>query len=300
MDRYSRPPRLGEHGDVLWDGLVYDDTQGRLAQRELERSREELRSLSRHLQSVREEEKARIAREVHDELGSTLTALRMDLDWMADRLPAGMEPLREKRSAMVKLVEAAVAATRKIVTDLRPSILDDLGLGAAVRWQAAEFQKHTGVPIEVEAPDTDGAIDRDAALALFRIFQETLTNVARHAKATRVWVDLAISEEGYVLQVRDNGAGMSQKDLVKGTSHGLRGMRERAQQFGGDVSVSSQPGGGDAGRVYAGDPIAVEAYGRVIRKARDTSAPERRHSPPRRARPLACLRQRASDAPEQL
>jgi len=237
-------PRLGEHGDVLWDGLVYDDTQARLAQRELERSREELRSLSRHLQSVREEEKARIAREVHDELGSTLTALRMDLDWMAERLPAEMEPLREKRSAMVKLVEAAVAATRKIVTDLRPSILDDLGLGAAVRWQAAEFQKHTGVPIEVEAPDTDGAIDRDAALALFRIFQETLTNVARHAKATRVWVDLAISEEGYVLQVRDNGAGMSQKDLVRGTSHGLRGMRERAQQFGGDVSVSSQPGAG--------------------------------------------------------
>jgi two-component system, NarL family, sensor histidine kinase UhpB len=237
-------PRRGEHGDVLWDGLVYDDTAARLAQRELERSREELRSLSRHLQSVREEEKARIAREVHDELGSTLTALRMDLDWMASRLPAEMEPLREKRSAMVKLVEAAVAATRKIVTDLRPSILDDLGLAPAVRWQAAEFQKHTGIPIEVEAPDTDGKIQRDTALALFRIFQETLTNVARHAKATRVWVDLAVSEKGYVLQVRDDGAGMSKKDLVKATSHGLRGMRERAQQFGGDVSVTSEPGQG--------------------------------------------------------
>jgi len=237
-------PRRGDHGDVLWDGLVYDDTAARLAQRELERSREELRSLSRHLQSVREEEKARIAREVHDELGSTLTALRMDLDWMGERLPAEMEPLREKRSAMVKLVEAAVAATRKIVTDLRPSILDDLGLAAAVRWQATEFQKHTGVPIDVESPETHGSVEREAALALFRIFQETLTNVARHAKASRVWVDLAISEEGYVLQVRDNGAGMSEKDMVKATSHGLRGMRERAQQFGGDVSVSSQPGRG--------------------------------------------------------
>jgi two-component system, NarL family, sensor histidine kinase UhpB len=237
-------PRRGDHGEVLWDGLVYDDTAARLAQHELERSREELRSLSRHLQSVREEEKARIAREVHDELGSTLTALRMDLDWMGERLPAEMEPLREKRSAMVKLVEAAVAATRKIVTDLRPSILDDLGLAAAVRWQASEFQKHTGIPIEVEAPDTDGKIQRDTALALFRIFQETLTNVARHAKATRVWVDLAVSEEGYVLQVRDDGAGISETDLVKATSHGLRGMRERAQQFGGDVSVSSQPGQG--------------------------------------------------------
>jgi signal transduction histidine kinase len=237
-------PRRPDNGNVLWDGLVYDDTQGRLAQHELERSREELRSLSRHLQSVREEEKARIAREVHDELGSTLTALRMDLDWIADRLPAGMETLREKRSAMVKLVEAAVVATRKIVTDLRPSILDDLGLAAAVRWQAAEFEKHTGVPIEVETPHTNGVVQREAALALFRIFQETLTNVARHAKATRVWVDLAINEQGYVLQVRDNGTGMGEKDLAKATSHGLRGMRERAQQFGGDVSVSSQPGRG--------------------------------------------------------
>jgi len=223
---------------------VYDDTQGRLAQRELERSREDLRSLSRHLQSVREEEKARIAREVHDELGSTLTALRMDLDWMAERLPPDMEPLREKRAAMVRLVESAVAATRKIVTDLRPSILDDLGLAAAVRWEAAEFKKHTGVPIEVEAPDMDGAVQREAALALFRIFQETLTNVARHAKASRVWVHLAVNEKGYVLQVRDDGAGMDEKDLVKTNSHGLRGMRERAQQFGGDVSVSSQPGRG--------------------------------------------------------
>ena len=237
-------PRRGDHGEVLWDGLVYDDTQGRLAQRELERSREELRSLSRHLQTVREEEKARIAREVHDELGSTLTALRMDLDWMAARLPADMEPLREKRSAMVKLVEAAVAATRKIVTDLRPSILDDLGLAAAVRWQASEFQKHTGVPIEVEAPFEDGPIQRETSLALFRIFQETLTNVARHAKATRVWVDLVVSDTGYVLRVRDDGAGMSEKELVKATSHGVRGMRERAQQFGGDVTVSSQLGGG--------------------------------------------------------
>ena len=237
-------PRRPDHGDVLWDGLVYDDTQGRLAQRELERSREDLRSLSRHLQSVREEEKARIAREVHDELGSTLTALRMDLDWMAERLPPDMEPLREKRAAMVRLVESAVAATRKIVTDLRPSILDDLGLAAAVRWEAAEFKKHTGVPIEVEAPDMDGAVQREAALALFRIFQETLTNVARHAKASRVWVHLAVNEKGYVLQVRDDGAGMDEKDLVKTNSHGLRGMRERAQQFGGDVSVSSQPGRG--------------------------------------------------------
>ncbi len=117
---------------------------------------------------------------------------------------------------MVKLVEAAVAATRKIVTDLRPSVLDDLGLAAAVRWQASEFQKHTGVAIEVEAPYEDAPVHRDTALALFRIFQETLTNVARHAKATHVWVDLSLGDAGYVLRVRDDGDGMSEKELIKG------------------------------------------------------------------------------------
>ena len=186
---------------------------------------------------MREEEKARIAREVHDELGSTLTALRMDLDWLGEQLPAELASLRQKRSAMVKLVEAAVAATRKIVTDLRPSILDDLGLAAALRWQASEHQKHTGVQVIVETPDPDIPIERD----LFRIFQETLTNVARHAKATKVAVELEATDSAYVLQVRDNGVGMSPVDISKPESHGIRGIRERAQQLGGNLSVASQP-----------------------------------------------------------
>ena len=233
-------PRRTDHA-TLWDGLVFDDTQSRLAQLEIERSREELRSLSRYLQTVREEEKARIAREVHDELGSTLTALRMDLDWLGEQLPPELASLRQKRSAMVKLVEAAVAATRKIVTDLRPSILDDLGLAAALRWQASEHQKHTGVQVIVETPDPDIPIERDIALTLFRIFQETLTNVARHAKATNVAVELEATDSAYVLQVRDNGVGMSPVDISKPESHGIRGIRERAQQLGGNLSVASQP-----------------------------------------------------------
>jgi two-component system, NarL family, sensor histidine kinase UhpB len=236
-------PRHADHG-TLWDGLVFDDTQSRLAQLEIERSREELRSLSRYLQTVREEEKARIAREVHDELGSTLTALRMDLDWLGEQLPAELAPLRQKRSAMVKLVEAAVAATRKIVTDLRPSILDDLGLAAALRWQASEHQKHTGIEVIVETPEPDVEIERDVALTLFRIFQEALTNVARHAKATGVAVELDATGAAYILQVRDNGVGMNQGDISKPESHGIRGIRERAQQLGGSLSVASQPGRG--------------------------------------------------------
>jgi signal transduction histidine kinase len=145
---------------------------------------------------------------------------------------------------MGKLLEAAVAATRRIVTDLRPSILDDLGLSAALRWQAAEFAKHTGVRVKVDAAETDHHIDRDIALALFRIFQETLTNVARHAKATEVAVKLSSNDHAFVLQIRDNGIGLSPDDLRKPTSLGIRGMRERAQQLGGDVSVSAEPGSG--------------------------------------------------------
>jgi two-component system sensor histidine kinase UhpB len=239
----ARPRRLD--GDVvLWDGLVFDDTQGRLAQLEIERSREELRALSRHLQTVREEEKARIAREVHDELGSTLTALKMDLDLLGEKLRDAPEAVRQKRAAMDKLVDAAVAATRRIVTDLRPSILDDLGLSAALQWQAAEFAKHTDTNVHVDATANDHQPSRDVALAVFRIFQETLTNVARHAKATEVWVNLGGTADAFVLQIRDNGVGLSTEDLGKPDSHGLRGMRERAQQVGGDVTVSSQPGSG--------------------------------------------------------
>jgi two-component system sensor histidine kinase UhpB len=239
----ARPRRL--NGDaVLWDGLVFDDSQGRLAQLEIERSREELRALSRHLQTVREEEKARIAREVHDELGSTLTALKMDLDILGEKLRDAPEPLRQKRVAMDKLVEAAVAATRRIVTDLRPSILDDLGLSAALQWQASEFAKHTDTSVHVDAGTTNHQPSRDVALAVFRIFQETLTNVARHAKATDVWVNLGGTADALVLQIRDNGVGLGAEELGKPASHGIRGMRERAQQVGGDITVSSQPGAG--------------------------------------------------------
>jgi two-component system, NarL family, sensor histidine kinase UhpB len=239
----ARPRRI-DSGDVLWDGLIFDDTQGRLAQLEIERSREELRALSRHLQTVREEEKARIAREVHDELGSTLTALKMDLDVVSEHLANAPEAIRQKRVAIGKLLEAAVAATRKIVTDLRPSILDDLGLVAALRWQADDFAKHTGARVHVDAPETDHQPGRDVALALFRIFQETLTNVARHAKATELWINFAVTDDSFVLQIRDNGAGLSDEDLRKPDSHGIRGMRERAQQLGGNVTVSGQPGSG--------------------------------------------------------
>jgi len=237
-------PRIASQGTTTWDGIVFDDTQARLAQLEIERSREEARALSRHLQTIREEEKARIAREVHDELGSTLTGLKIDLDWLIEHQDGTPENTREKYAAMMTLVGHAVAATRKIVTDLRPSILDDLGLASAMRWQIAEYQKHSEMHFEFESPDPDLAIDRATALVLFRIFQETITNVARHARATEVHVALTSSETSLVLRIHDNGVGIAPADVMRPTAHGIRGMRERALQIGGTLVVTGEPAEG--------------------------------------------------------
>ncbi len=236
-------PRRVEGGGVLWDGVAFDDTQVRLVQIELERSREELRELSRHLHTAREEEKARIAREVHDELGATLSVLKMDLEWLDVHIPADMRAVREKRSAMIGLIDGAVATTRKIVTDLRPSMLDDLGLPATLRWQVSEYQKRGKLRFHLDVPDSATRFDHERALALFRIFQETVTNVMRHANATNVWVHLGESERAHILTVRDDGSGITDDDLRKPTSHGIRGMRERAQHFGGNMSISSTDDG---------------------------------------------------------
>jgi PAS domain S-box-containing protein len=250
-------PRVGEQGSTLWDGVVFDDTQSRLAQLELERSREEARSLSRHLQTIREEEKARIAREVHDELGATLTGLRIDLDWLIDRDASVPQAMRQKHAAMLALLESAVAATRKIVTDLRPSILDDLGLGSAMRWQIDEYKKHSEMRFNLQTPDPDLIIDRDRALVLFRIFQETITNVTRYAKATEVDISLAQTDASYVMQIHDNGVGIADKDIRKPTSHGIRGMRERAEELGGSLSVVGEAGKGTT--VVVTVPVSASA-----------------------------------------
>ncbi len=236
--------RRGDGGSTIWDGVVFDDTQSRLAQLELERSREELRSLSRHLQTVREEEKARIAREVHDELGSTLTGLRIDLDWLIDHQSSAPAGAAEKYTGMLSLLESAVTATRKIVTDLRPSILDDLGLSSAMRWQIGEYRKQSAMRFELRSPEPDLVIDRAQALVLFRIFQETITNVTRYAKATVVDIDLTQTPVAYIMQIRDNGVGIADNDMRKQTSHGIRGMRERAEQLGGTLSISGEAGKG--------------------------------------------------------
>ena len=214
-------PFRGPNGEII--GIVEDFkdiTQRKQAEEELREHRAhleklveertaDLRNLSAYLQSVREQERANIAREIHDELGQALTVLKMDLSWLARRLPKVQKPLFEKTKSMSKLIDFTIQTVRRISTELRPRLLDDLGLAAAVEWQAEEFQKRTGIRCEVSLDPEDIALDRDLSTAIFRIFQETLTNVARHADATSVKVTLEEKTNKLVLKVRDNGKGIT-------------------------------------------------------------------------------------------
>jgi signal transduction histidine kinase len=207
----------------------------------LKESEDKLRRLAAHLISIREEERAHIAREIHDELGQVLTGIKMEVGWLAKRLK---EPaLLEKTESMSKLIDSTVQTVRKIATGLRPEMLDDMGLIAAVGWQAKDFQKRTGIRCRAKLPP-ESKYDLEISTALFRIFQEILTNVARHSRATRVDIDLSANDEGIELEVSDNGVGIPSSDLHGRKSLGLLGMQERALLFGGTVVISGTPGEG--------------------------------------------------------
>ena len=207
----------------------------------LRESEEKLRRLAAHLISIREEERAHIAREIHDELGQVLTGLKMEVGWLAKRLTDA--ELIEKTESMGKLIDSTVQTVRKIATGLRPEMLDDMGLIAAVGWQAKEFQKRTGIRTRAKLPP-EVKLDIDVSTTMFRIFQEILTNVARHSRATRVDLDLSVAEDRVALEVVDNGVGIAESDLNGKKSLGLLGMNERALLFGGEVRITGTPGHG--------------------------------------------------------
>jgi signal transduction histidine kinase len=216
----------------------------------LKESEDKLRRLAAHLISVREEERSHIAREIHDELGQVLTGLKMEVTWLAKRLRE--KPLLEKTESMCKLIDTTVQTVRKIATGLRPEMLDDMGIIAAVGWQAKEFQKRTGIRCRAKLPP-EVKLDIDVSTTMFRIFQEILTNVARHSRATRVDMELTIAEDHVALDVVDNGVGIADSDLNGKKSLGLLGMHERALLFGGEVKITGTPGHGT--RVSVSIPI---------------------------------------------
>jgi signal transduction histidine kinase len=211
----------------------------------LRSSEEKLRALAAHLQSVREEERIRIAREIHDELGQALTGLKFDLASFAKHFEADTAAVRqEKQNALATAIDRLINSVRRISSGLRPEVLDEIGLSAAVDWQAREFQRRTGIRCTVEISPALADPDKERSTALFRIFQELLTNVARHANATRVNAKLSEGETALALSVEDNGRGITKKEIESPRSLGFLGLRERVLAFGGTIEVNGEEGTG--------------------------------------------------------
>ena len=224
--------------------ILRDISERTRTEQELRRAHEELRELALAMHEVREGERTRIARELHDELGQALTALKMDVDLLGSTIPQERGDLLERADAMRGLLDSTVATTRRISADLRPLVLDDLGLGAAAEWLAQGFSQRTRIPCELRVDAACAQLGEPHASALFRIMQESLTNVARHAQASRVEVRLERSGKDAVLTVHDNGVGMDRSARPKPRSFGLRGIGERALLLGGELRIDSRPGGG--------------------------------------------------------
>ena len=236
-------------GKVAIVGMAFDITDRKRAEEELSYSRAELRALAARLQSAQEIERARIAREIHDELGQVLTGLKMEIVGIARKLRRDQQALREKTAEAVRLIDSSIGSVRKVAAELRPGLLDSLGLEAAIEWQLAEFQSHTGVSCKLVLPERKLALDHERAIALYRILQESLTNVARHARAHHVEVHLTQTNGDLLLDVKDDGQGFQEAKRRTALSLGIAGMRERVLMLGGTLEITSQPGSGTAVRV---------------------------------------------------
>ena len=248
---------FSQNGEEFYTVILRDVTERVRAEEALNRSREELRELASASNSVREQEKSRIARELHDELAQALTALKMDVAWVRERLPAEQGPTAEKLAAMQQMLDSTVAATRRISADLRPLMLDDLGLVPAAEWLVQNFRQRTGIACELALGVPELELRDPHATAIFRILQESLTNIARHAQASLVEVTVDVEDSAVCLTVHDNGRGFEPQQSRKPNSYGLMGLRERAYLLGGDVRIDSGRGRGTTIEVRI--PIIAQA-----------------------------------------
>lgn len=224
--------------------VMHDISDRIYAEEELRQSRERLRALSIHLQSVREEEKAHLARELHDELGSTLLALKIDASWIKRHLPDQANTLKEKAAGMNSLIDTAITTTRRISSGLRPPMLDDLGLLATLDWQINEYQSRMGITCETTLSGDSEYLDSQQSITLFRIFQEALTNIARHANASKVQVHVDVGRERAVMTISDNGRGLDPAAARRPDAHGVHGMYERVRALGGTIELHGAAGTG--------------------------------------------------------
>lgn len=237
--------------------LAKDITDQISAEKQLKETYDDVRRLNAHLQTIREEERTYIAREIHDELGQQLTGLKMDAYWLSKKISAEEKAQQEKLKQMLELIDGTVKTIRRIASDLRPGILDDLGLVAAIDWQGSEFEKRTGIKVNFNSTLTELDLDQNLATGIFRIYQETLTNVMRHAQATSVSTTLVQNDQYLCLTVQDNGRGFDGAEVNSKKTLGLMGMKERAIMFGGILTIESTPGLGSLVSVKM--PMAVPA-----------------------------------------
>ena len=229
-------------GNWLLDGIITDMTAYKEAEQALVQSREELRALTAHAEQVKEQERRLVARDIHDEIGSTLTGMKADLAWLKKRFSRDPE-VTGKLTSMGELVDGAVQTANRIIQALRPGILD-YGIAPALEWQASDFAARMDIEVAFETNEEDLALDIEQSTALFRVFQESLTNVAKYARATKVETELFATPTSVTLEVRDNGSGLAEGALEKSTSFGIRGMMERVRALGGWLDISGAPGKG--------------------------------------------------------
>lgn len=236
-------------------GLIADAIQKKMVEKELEDYRhrleslvdsrtKELSQLSHRIQNIREEEKTRISREVHDELGQSMTALKMDLFQLEKKLPQDNIDLQESTKSMMNLVDATIKSVQKIAMELRPPVLDTFGLCEAIAWQAEEYEKRFDLKFNLNCLKNDLDLDKSLMTALFRVFQESVTNVVRHAEASRVEISMSHHDDQLIMKIMDNGKGIQEKDIEGPGSLGLIGMRERLRHWNGQVQFTGVAGKG--------------------------------------------------------
>ena len=240
----SSVPQRHDDGTVVWQGIATNVTGAKEIEAELRTSREQLAELSFHLEVAKEEERERIARDIHDELGSILVRLKIEAALLASKLPAAPASLREKAGSIESLLDQAIATTQRVSRQLRPGILKEFGLAEAIKCQSEDFTQSTGIACPVQC-DEDIEPDPETSLALFRITQEALTNITKHAPhASLVVVRLRREQGSIALEIRDNGRGISEADMNKPKSFGLRGIRERVHSLAGEFEISAVENGG--------------------------------------------------------
>jgi signal transduction histidine kinase len=268
-------PLHDEQGRLVeWYGAAIDIEDRKRAEEKLKATSKQLRALSARLQSAREEEGTRIAREIHDELGSALTTLKWDLEQiesvLSDPKPGPeLESMKKKARTMTRLVENTIDVVRRISADLRPSVLDDLGLVPAIEWQSRLFRERTGIAVRCNCLVDEVGLNQEQSTAVFRIFQEALTNILRHSRANGVDVTIMEKDDTFLLTIKDDGRGITDSEKYGQSAIGLLGMRERAHLVGGEIEITGSEGAGTTVTVRL--PLSAPGDGLRPRRPRGDS-----------------------------